>query len=287
MKTIIVNSGNAALSVTIYNPHNEETIMLLHGGPGLPDYLEDIAIFLCQNFRVITFDQRGAGQSKLNGHAFSIDDYVDDINTIAEALDIRTFHVFGHSWGGLLAQLYACRNQEKLISIFLCNPFPGVGQKWIMMEKDIIQFIKLSSSTVQWFKILYNYLATRKGLEKADKAMRRMLVLLWSSYAKRYGLSGQNGEFKLRGINAKALFKTRANLIKTPDSSLEKLESIKSIPTLILFGAKDIFLQTKWITRTRYPLAQYIELDGAGHFPWLEEEDNFKQLLLQFYDMKQ
>jgi pimeloyl-ACP methyl ester carboxylesterase len=42
-----------------------DPIVLLHGGPGVPDYLGPVASLHAPRHRVITFDQRGAGASKV------------------------------------------------------------------------------------------------------------------------------------------------------------------------------------------------------------------------------
>jgi len=285
MKPIRIESENAVLEVKIYNPDKHKTIIILNGGPGIPDYLEDVAIFLSNGFRVITFDQRGAGQSIVRNNSYLVDEYLDDINAIAVALNIAEFHIFGHSWGGLLAQLYAIKFHDKVVSMFLCNSFPGVGHQWVLMEKDIVQFTRLSVDTNIWLKILCTYLMARKGLIKTDSAMRRIIAIIWDIYAKDHGLAKQNNVLRIRDINAKAIFKTREKIINTSVSTLENTNSLNSIPTFILFGSNDIFLKTKWITRSRYPLAQYLELEGGGHFPWKEKEDNFKRVLRQFYNM--
>ena len=86
-------------------------------------------------------------------------------------------------------------------------------------------------------------------------------------------------------INADAIFKTRENIINTQGSFLDDINSVNRIPTFILFGTNDIFIETKWITRARYPFAQYLELEGGGHFPWIEKKNTFIQVLRQFYDM--
>lgn len=41
-------------------------------------------------------------------------DYISDIEAISNRLNITKFHLFGHSWGGLYAQIYAEEYPEKL-----------------------------------------------------------------------------------------------------------------------------------------------------------------------------
>jgi proline iminopeptidase len=57
--------------------------------------------------QVITFEQRGIGMNDCGDYTFTMADYINDINNIARFFEIKKFHLFGHSWGGLYAQLYA------------------------------------------------------------------------------------------------------------------------------------------------------------------------------------
>jgi proline iminopeptidase len=110
------------------NP-NGKPVVFLHGGPGaglIPDYRR---FFDPQAYRVILFEQRGAGRSI--PHA-SLDDnttwnLVRDIERIREEFKVDKWLVFGGSWGSTLALAYAETHPERvraliLRGIFLCRP---------------------------------------------------------------------------------------------------------------------------------------------------------------------
>ena len=61
-RTIEVSSSGARLAVRDH-PGEGTPVVLLHGGPGVPDYLEPVAQMLAPPHRAITFDQRGVGAS--------------------------------------------------------------------------------------------------------------------------------------------------------------------------------------------------------------------------------
>ena len=56
-------------------------ILLLHGGPGCPDYLAPVAAILPPGVRAVTFDQRGVGGSTCAGD-YRVEDYVADIDAV-------------------------------------------------------------------------------------------------------------------------------------------------------------------------------------------------------------
>ena len=103
--------------------------MFLHGGPGagiIPDYRR---FFDPKAYRVILFDQRGAGRSKPYA---SLNDnttwhLVEDIERLREYFGIDQWLVFGGSWGSTLALAYAESHPQRvrgliLRGIFLCRP---------------------------------------------------------------------------------------------------------------------------------------------------------------------
>jgi len=285
MKTITIKTGTSELSVKIQGEGKNGTILLLHGGPGVPDYLENVGLSLSSGYRVISFDQRGVGKSVAIHDTYSVDDYINDIHTIIHSLNLSEFHFFGHSWGALLAQLYANKYPDNIMSMFLCNPCPGVGRHWLLMEKDIMDFIRSKMSANEWIKLKYNYYIAGRDWENADGALVKIILLVWKIYFKNLDLPMKRNKEWLHGINSKVLFKTRKTIMKMAHLSLNEAPSINSIPILILYGSNDVYQSTKWITRDRFPNAQYIDLENSGHFPWLQNKENFMFILSQFYEI--
>jgi pimeloyl-ACP methyl ester carboxylesterase len=104
-----------------------DTVLLLHGGPGVPDYLEPVARMLAPRHRAARFDQRGVGKSIALSAAYGIGDYLADVDAVRNHLRVERLHLFGHSWGGLLAQLYASAYPDQTASLVLCNSSTGAG----------------------------------------------------------------------------------------------------------------------------------------------------------------
>ncbi len=104
-------------------------VLFLHGGPGSGTDGKCRRFFDPQAYRIIVFDQRGAGKS--TPHSCLINnttwDLVDDIEKIRNLLKIDRWVVFGGSWGSTLALAYAQTHPEKVLAlilrgIFLCRP---------------------------------------------------------------------------------------------------------------------------------------------------------------------
>jgi proline iminopeptidase len=96
-------------------------IVFLHGGPGAGCTPFDRRFFDPTAFRIVLFDQRGAGRSRPAGElrVNTPDHLVADIERLRRELRIDTWHVFGGSWGSTLALYYAERHPDRVRSLVL------------------------------------------------------------------------------------------------------------------------------------------------------------------------
>src|ERR1700738_2971850 len=80
-------------------------LLTLHGGPGYPhDYLEPLQQ-LADERPVIFYDQLGCGQSDRpdDRALWRIDRFVRELEQVRRSLALERMHLFGHSWGSMLA----------------------------------------------------------------------------------------------------------------------------------------------------------------------------------------
>lgn len=124
-------------------------VIFLHGGPGAGLATYHRQFFDPARYRIVLFDQRGAGQSTPFAELTDNTTWhlVGDIERIRERLGIERWVVFGGSWGSTLALAYAQTHAERVLGlvlrgIFLCRPAEirwfyeaGGGASWIFPEK--------------------------------------------------------------------------------------------------------------------------------------------------------
>lgn len=103
-----------------------EEMMLLHGGPGLWDYLGPLAASLEDDHTVVRYDQRGAGRSDHTG-PYSLDRFVADCEDVRAEVSFERPVVAGHSWGAALALLYALSHPERVRGVLY---IAGIGFDW-------------------------------------------------------------------------------------------------------------------------------------------------------------
>ncbi len=109
------------------NPEGKP-VVFLHGGPGAGFSSFHRRLFDPKHFRIILFDQRGAGQSRPHAELRNNTtwDLVGDIEKLRKHLGVSKWMVFGGSWGSTLALAYAETHPESVSSlvlrgIFLCR----------------------------------------------------------------------------------------------------------------------------------------------------------------------
>lgn len=109
------------------NP-NGVPVLYLHGGPGAGSGKDARRFFDPKFYRIVVYDQRGAGRSTPLGELKNntTPHLISDIEVLRQMLDIESWLVFGGSWGSTLALLYAEHHPARvtgliLRGIFLCR----------------------------------------------------------------------------------------------------------------------------------------------------------------------
>ena len=266
------------------NP-NGKPVVFLHGGPGAgldPDYRR---FFDPEAYRVILFDQRGAGRSI--PHA-SLDDnttwhLVQDIEHIREHFGIEKWLVFGGSWGSTLSLVYAETHPERvsglvLRGIFLCRPQEirwfyeeGQGASAIFPE-TWEQYVRIIPEDERVDMIGAYY----RRLTSADEAVRREAAYAWSiwegSALKLLPDQKVIDEFT-EPEKAIALARIECHyfvnncFFETDNYLLDHIDRIRHIPAVIVHGRYDIIcpVLNAWDLHRAWPEASLRIIRDAGH----------------------
>ena len=105
-------------------------LLLIPGGPGSShSYFYPSMERLANSFQVIYFDAFGRGQSDRakNPREYSLTNDIDDAEGLRKALGLGQIAVYGHSYGGLVAQGYALRYPQSLSKLILANTCHSAG----------------------------------------------------------------------------------------------------------------------------------------------------------------
>ena len=117
-------------------------ILFLHGGPGAGTVPMHRRLFNPDRFRIILFDQRGCGQSRPHGTLDdnSTDALIGDIEALRLHLGVKSFVLFGGSWGSTLALAYAIAYPENVTKFILRGIFLGTAAEGDWFLHDMGRF---------------------------------------------------------------------------------------------------------------------------------------------------
>src|SRR6188768_581991 len=105
-------------------------VVFLHGGPGAGSSAVHRQFFDPAAYRVVIFDQRGAGRSTPLGclDQNTTPKLVEDMERLRRHLGIERWLVFGGSWGSTLALAYGEHHPERVSALVLRGIF--LLQRW-------------------------------------------------------------------------------------------------------------------------------------------------------------
>ncbi len=104
-------------------------LVCLHGGPGCPhDYLEPLEAIAATGRQVIFYDQLGCGNSDQphDPALWTISLFVDELSNLLKQLHMENVHLFGHSWGGMLALEYLLSKKTGIKSLTLASSVSSI-----------------------------------------------------------------------------------------------------------------------------------------------------------------
>jgi proline iminopeptidase len=137
-QSIEVNGVKLVYDDSGASKNHKATIVTLHGGPGMSSRAGDWAAFqpLTDEYRLISYDQRGNGQSE-GGEPYTHAQFVADLEALRQTLDLGRIVVLGGSYGGFLALEYALAHPQNLQAVILrdtaaSNRFQDTSKKRAM-----------------------------------------------------------------------------------------------------------------------------------------------------------
>jgi proline-specific peptidase len=122
-------------------------VVLIHGGPGMSSYYLKPFEDLGNDRQVIRYDQLGGGKSDkiTDTTLFNIDHFVKELDSLREHLGLDKWHVFGHSWGTILALEYYRAHPDRVVSL----TFAGACFNIPAYEKRALQLLTTLPDSLQ------------------------------------------------------------------------------------------------------------------------------------------
>ena len=263
------------------NPHGLP-VLFVHGGPGAGCEEYHRRFFDPNIYRIILFDQRGAGRSSPHAHLEknTTADLVADMEKIRALLGVDRWVLFGGSWGSTLSLVYAETHPERVLGlivrgIFLCRSWEI---QWFYQEganrifPDHWQDFIAPIPEVERNDLLQ---AHYRRLTGSDEVARMASAKAWSLWEGRAATLLPNKRvlgFFGSPHTALSLARIEAhyfahNTFLEPDQILHEAHRLSNIPGTIVHGRYDVVcpIQSAWDLHRAWPLANFQIVPDAGH----------------------
>lgn len=257
-------------------------VIFIHGGPGAGCVASHRRFFNPEKYRIILFDQRGAGLStphaSLENNTTQL--LVADMEAIRERLGIQQWLLFGGSWGSTLSLVYAQTHPDKVLGmvlrgIFLCRPqeiawfyqkgtrrlFPDAWQDFCepIPEKERDDMVG----------------AYYKRLTCDDELIRTKAAKAWSIWEGRTSTLKPCSEV----VNSFGNLHTAVSLARIechyfmhdsflkPNQILKDAAKLNDIPSIIVQGRYDVVcpIESAWDLHQALPASELDIIPDAGH----------------------
>jgi proline iminopeptidase len=285
----IVHSGQLRVSrkhTIYYEDRGNSTgkpVVVLHGGPGAGISYRNLQFFDPQRYRIILFDQRGAGKSR--PHA-SIDEnttqyLVEDIEKLRNRLHIDRWQVFGGSWGSTLALAYAQSypgfvTELILRGIFLLQRwelewfyqhganllFPDAWQEFI----DPVLPEDRNDMMAAYHNLLNSY--NPEIYTRAARAWSRWEAILSSIIPDVETIErAKSDEFCISFARIENHYFVNGGFFNPETQLLDNLNKIRHIPAIAIQGRYDVVCpaQSAWDLKQKWPELDLRIVEGSGH----------------------
>ncbi len=248
-----------------YGDGKDRSLILINGlGSDHREWLYQVPAFR-RHFRVVLFDNRGAGLSDSPPGPYTTEQMAGDVRELLGYLGIGRANVLGVSLGGLIAQQVAILYPEIVDALVLACTGVGGEHSVKPQEEAMGAFLSFSEEDPEGsLRKILPYLYTREFIERNDPEIERFL---------RYAL---NKRQNMEGYRAQLA-------AVSTHSSFQRLGRIRA-KTLVITGNADSLIppENSKILVGRIPGARLVFLEGAPHRLFAERWEEFNDQVLKF-----
>ena len=264
-RKMVLDKNGVKLAYYVYG-EGQPTLVFLVAWIWTAEFWLPQVNYFSQNFKMVTIDMRGTGESDKPAGDYTLDLYADDLDSIIEELQEKNIVLIGESIGASIAIKYVTRYPGKVSKLVLVGGSPkflATDDFSYGMPQDFFdtQTALLMESHSKWMRVFLGLIFQEPGTD----------------YLKEWGFKmSQKTPPEIATSSIRNLF----------EADIRPLLRKINIPTLILHGEKDIVFTcvsegAKYMHENIQGSKMYIIKD-TGHFPSITAADKFNRILKEF-----
>lgn len=247
-----------------YHTHGKGQPLLLISGY-LCDhvYWRSVVNRLSHHYQVITFDNRGVGQSSLGQGIQSTQQMAQDTLALMKALQLERTIVVGHSMGGMIAHHMALLAPESIKHLVLYCSRPCVTAQSAFYMKTYLDLSQSSADPVINTRLTLPWVMSESFFENPQRVEQLLELAAQNLYPMKHAVQQQQYQ-ALLGHDLR-----------------ERLADI-SVPTTLIAGDADLLVPPSLSRKMaqQIPMSRYHLMEGAPHSWHLEQPEAFIKTLL-------
>jgi proline iminopeptidase len=277
-----VDSHQAKIFYRIYG--EGKPLLLINGGPGFPsNHFVPLAQELAKNKRqVIIFDQRGTGRSqlpKLDKTTVNMQLMIDDMEALRNHLQLPSWSLMGHSFGGVLAMSYAAKYPDYVDGMIL-SASGGID---LDFSQYITANIAVRLSPTQ--RNLLDYWSKQiRDNKDVDRAIEKRLEVNLAGYV----FYPENRETIIKALTETSQLVPIVNDLVWKDLSEQKYDLTDKLknfqkPVLVIQGRQDFIGESTAIKINQtIPNSKLVFINECGHSIWLDQGEKYFSAIAEF-----
>jgi len=270
-------------------------LLLVPGGPGASfEYFEVFPTYLKDDYEIYYYSPLGSflSDQPQDSTLQRVDEYVEELEEVRQALGLEHFFLLGHSWGGRLCLAYANKYQNNLKGLILSNA-TGLGKKMVEQNGQVI-----SDYDRYQQQLIADIAETLPGMHHYGDSLRRCLITpvnqprLMDSIMKTIRPLFVKKHFLRLATPPEAV--TRSRIHSTPEIKLhwltedtQKIDALSelgniTVPTLFIGAHYDYippnYEEARRAMKKARNVTIYITPNGSHRSMWDDSENYFAAL---------
>jgi proline-specific peptidase len=258
-------------------------LLCLHGGPGFTHNYIDSLADLATHREVIFYDQLGCGRSDRpdDTSLWNVERFVEELVVVRQSLGLERIHLFGSSWGGMLAVQYALDRQPPLESLVLAGSpmsIPRFKQECDELRAQLPSEVR---EILDWHEAAgFTDCPEYQGAVAVFYKRHLCRMDPWPDGLER-SFSGA-GLPVYHTMNGPSEFTITGNF---KDFDLTDRLGEIAVPTLVTGGRFDeVPAKHSEDVARRIPNAEVVIFESSSHMPFYEEREEYMRVLNSFFE---